>query len=188
MINNVVLVGRLTREIELRQTQTGVPVANFTLACDRNFKNNDGSTSTDFINCVIWRKKAEVLAQYTRKGTLIGIVGSIQTRNYENNQGQRVYITEVSVQDFTFLEPKSVTEQRPRQENSYSNYNSNFNSNFNNQNPFEISYNNDNPFMSNHNQGSSPFDNQSRFSEQNPFQGSNDDGGSINISDDDLPF
>lgn len=104
MINNVVVVGRLTRAVDLRYTSNGTAYASFTLATDRDFKNQDGERETDFINCVMWRKPAENLANYTRKGSLIGIEGRIQTRNYDNQQGQRVYVTEVLAERFHFLE------------------------------------------------------------------------------------
>ena len=113
MINNVVLVGRLTKDIDMRYTQSGTAVASFSLAVERNFKNAQGERETDFINCVIWRKAAENFARFTRKGSLVGIEGSIQTRNYENNQGQRVYATEILVDNFSLLESKEVTESRP---------------------------------------------------------------------------
>lgn len=104
MINNVVVVGRLTRAVDLRYTSSGTAYASFTLATDRDFKNQNGEKETDFINCVMWRKPAENLANYTKKGSLIGIEGRIQTRNYENEQGQRVYVTEVLAERFHFLE------------------------------------------------------------------------------------
>lgn len=104
MINNVVLVGRLTRAVDLRYTSNGTAYASFTLATDRDFKNQNGEKETDFINCVMWRKPAENLANYTKKGSLIGIEGRIQTRNYDNQQGQRVYVTEVLAERFHFLE------------------------------------------------------------------------------------
>lgn len=107
MINNVVLVGRLTKDVDLRYTPQGQAVATFTLAVNRTFANQQGQREADFINCVIWRKSAETLAQYTRKGSLIGITGRIQTRNYENQQGQRVYITEVVADSFQFLESRN---------------------------------------------------------------------------------
>lgn len=106
MINNVVLVGRLTKEPDLRYTNNGTATASFTLAVNRSFKNANGDREADFINCVIWRKAAETLANYARKGTLLGITGRIQTRNYENQQGQRVYVTEVVVENFQLLESK----------------------------------------------------------------------------------
>lgn len=104
MINNVVVVGRLTRAVDLRYTSSGTAYASFTLATDRDFKNQNGEKETDFINCVMWRKPAENLANYTKKGSLIGIEGRIQTRNYDNQQGQRVYVTEVLAERFHFLE------------------------------------------------------------------------------------
>jgi len=104
MINNVVVVGRLTRAVDLRYTSNGTAYASFTLATDRDFKNQNGGKETDFINCVMWRKPAENLANYTKKGSLIGVEGRIQTRNYDNQQGQRVYVTEVLAEKFSFLE------------------------------------------------------------------------------------
>ena len=109
MINNVVLVGRLTRDVDLRYTSNGTAYASFTLATDRDFKNQNGEKETDFINCVMWRKPAENLANYTKKGSLIGIEGRIQTRNYDNQQGQRVYVTEVLAERFHFLESSKTT-------------------------------------------------------------------------------
>lgn len=112
MINNVVLVGRLTKDPDLRYTASGSAVATFSLAVNRNFTNQNGEREADFINCVIWRKPAETLANYTRKGSLIGVVGRIQSRNYENQQGQRVYVTEVVCENFQMLESKNASEQR----------------------------------------------------------------------------
>lgn len=112
MINNVVLVGRLTKDPDLRYTASGVAVAQFTLAVNRNFTNANNEREADFIQCVIWRKPAETLSNYARKGTLIGLTGRIQTRNYENQQGQRVYVTEVVADNFQLLESKEVNEQR----------------------------------------------------------------------------
>ena len=115
MINNVVLVGRLTRDPELRFTGNGSAVATFNLAVNRNFTNQSGEREADFVNCVIWRKPAETLANYAKKGTLIGVVGRIQTRNYENQQGQKVYVTEVVCDDFQLLEPKKDNQQQNNQ-------------------------------------------------------------------------
>ncbi|QIK50593.1 single-stranded DNA-binding protein [Jeotgalibaca porci] len=110
MINNVTLTGRLTKDVDLRYTGTGTAVASFSMAVDRQFKNANGEKETDFINVVAWRKTAETLAEHTRKGSLIGIVGRIQTRNYEGNDGKRVYVTEVVADSFTFLESKKQQE------------------------------------------------------------------------------
>ena len=106
MINNVVMIGRLTRDVELRYTTTNVAVATFTLAVNRNFKNADGEREADFINCIMWRQQAENLANWTKKGMLVGITGRIQTRSYENQQGQRVYVTEVVAESFQVLEKR----------------------------------------------------------------------------------
>lgn len=107
MINNVVLVGRLTRDVELRHTPSNQAVATFTLAVNRNFKNQStGEREADFINCVLWRQQAENLAKWTKKGYLIGITGRIQTRSYDNQQGQRVFVTEVVAESFQLLEKR----------------------------------------------------------------------------------
>ena len=130
MINNVVLVGRVVKELDLKYTSSGTAVGTFSLAVNRQFTNQAGEREADFISCVIWRKSAENMANFTTKGSLVGITGRIQTRNYDNQQGQRVYVTEVVADSFTLLEPKQTTEQRPRestrerqQEQKRSNYN-----------------------------------------------------------------
>lgn len=110
MINNVVLVGRMTRDAELRYTPSNVAVATFSLAVNRNFKGANGERETDFINCVIWRQQAENLANWAKKGALIGITGRIQTRSYENQQGQRVYVTKVVAENFQMLESRAARE------------------------------------------------------------------------------
>lgn len=104
MINSVVLVGRLTKDPELRYTTSQVATASFTLAVNRNYKNQAGEREADFINCVMWRQSAENLASWCRKGQLIGVTGRIQTRHYDNQQGQRVYVTEVMAESFQVLE------------------------------------------------------------------------------------
>jgi len=111
MINNVVLVGRITRDPELRYTPQNQAVATFSLAVNRQFKNANGDREADFINCVIWRQQAENLANWAKKGALIGVTGRIQTRNYENQQGQRVYVTEVVAESFQLLESRATREQ-----------------------------------------------------------------------------
>lgn len=109
-LNVVTLTGRLTKDLDLRYTNTGTAVASFSIAVDRQFKNSNGEKETDFINVVAWRKTAETLAEHTRKGSLIGIVGRIQTRNYEGNDNKRVYVTEVVADSFTFLESKKQSD------------------------------------------------------------------------------
>lgn len=118
MINNVVLVGRLVRDPELRYTPSNQAVATFSFAVNRNFKSQNGEREADFINCVIWRQQAENLANWAKKGALIGITGRIQTRNYENQQGQRVYVTEVVADNFQLLEFNKQNNQGQSQGNS----------------------------------------------------------------------
>ncbi len=114
MINNVVLVGRLTRDPELRRTPQGDAVTSFTLAVNRNFTSRDGQQQTDFINCVVWRKPAENVERYCSKGSLVGVEGRIQTRSYDNAQGQRVYVVEVVCDSVQFLETKPKEELRSK--------------------------------------------------------------------------
>lgn len=117
MLNSTTLVGRLTKDPDLKYTQSGKAVAQFTLAITRDFKNADGEYDADFINCVMWGKPAEMLADRVKKGERISLAGRIQTRNYENNDGQRVYVTEVVANTFHFLETKGGNggnnQQRP---------------------------------------------------------------------------
>ena len=110
MINRAVLVGRLTRDVEVRKTQSGISCAMFTVACDRNRKKDENSNepTADFISCVAWRQPADFLGQYARKGSLVGVDGRIQTRNYEKD-GQRIYMTEVVADQVRLLESKSST-------------------------------------------------------------------------------
>lgn len=128
MINRVVLVGRLTRDVDLRYTQSGNAVGQFNIAVNRNFTNASGDREADFINCIIWRKSAENLSNFTHKGSLVGIDGRLQTRNYENKEGQRVYVTEVVVDNFSLLDSKASggasdtqsanrTQNKPQQNN-----------------------------------------------------------------------
>lgn len=106
MINRAILTGRLTKDVDLRYTKSGTAVGTFNLAVKRRFKSVNDETESDFVECVIWRKQAENLANFTHKGSLIGVEGRIQTRNYENKQGNRVYVTEVIVDTFSLLESK----------------------------------------------------------------------------------
>lgn len=106
-MNLTILIGRLTRDPELQHTQKGIAVARFTLAVNRNFKNENGESQVDFINCITFRKQAENVAKYIYKGHQIAIKGRIQTRSYTNKEGKKVYITEVVVEEIKFLETKS---------------------------------------------------------------------------------
>lgn len=109
MINNVTLIGRLTRDAELRYTPSNIATAQFNVACNRNFKNANGEYDADFINCVMWREQAERFCNWTKKGMLVGITGRIQTRSYEGNDGKRVYVTEVVAENFQVLEKRDNT-------------------------------------------------------------------------------
>ena len=159
MINRSVLVGRLTRDVDLRYTANGTAVATFTVAVNRQFTNANGEREADFINCVIWRKAAENFSNFTHKGSLVGIDGRIQTRNYENQQGQRVYVTEVVVENFHLLEPKSANNNHPSQNNNIPN--------------------------NNHSNGPAQPAANNTAANEDPFA---DNTQSIDISDDDLPF
>lgn len=116
MLNNVSLVGRLTKDVDLRYTPSNVAVATFTLAVNRTFKNENGDREADFINCVMWRQQAENLANWAKKGALIGVTGRIQTRSYDNQQGQRVYVTEVVAEQFQLLESRNSQGQSQGQQ------------------------------------------------------------------------
>lgn len=186
MINNTTLVGRLTKNPELRFTGNGVGVLSFTLAVERSYTNAQGERETDFINCVAWRGTAETLSKFAVKGSLIGVTGSIQTRNYQNNEGRTIYTTEVLVDNFQMLEPKSVTDNRRNQagggktSSSYGNTQGNQSSSNN--------YSNANQSQSSEAKSSSsnenPFAN-INFDNENPFESKGD---VTDISDDDLPF
>ena len=131
MINQTVLTGRITRDLELKYTGTGTAVLSFSIAVERPFKNAQGERETDFIDIVAWRKTAENIAQYFKKGDGIGVVGRIQTRNYENNEGRKVYVTEVVAENFDF--PIQNKSQQSQQQNNSPFANTDFNSN----DPFE---------------------------------------------------
>ena len=108
MINRVVLVGRLTKDPVLRKTASGASVVSFTVACDRRIK-TEGQPTADFINTVAWNKTADIVAQYTHKGSLLGVEGRIQTRSYDDQSGKRVYVTEVVADSVQFLESKNAS-------------------------------------------------------------------------------
>ena len=167
MINNVILVGRLTKDIEIRQTTSGSKTANFTLAVNRTSK-KDGQQDADFINCVAWNKTAELMAQYLHKGSLIGVEGRIQTRSYENQQGQKVYVTEVLVNMIQFLGSR----------------NANFEQNSLNQGNIQQTYQSQNSAPKNQQERHHSYS-QPKFSYAN---GSVDYGAEIDIQSDDLPF
>ena len=115
MINRVVLIGRLTRDPELRRTPQGDAVTSFTLAVNRNYTDKDGQQQADFINCVVWKKSAENVEKYCSKGSLVGVEGRIQTRSYDNSQGQKVYVVEVICDSVQFLETRAARERAQSQ-------------------------------------------------------------------------
>lgn len=160
MINRVVLVGRLTRDVEVRKTGSGLSVATFTVACDRRTSGTAQNQQTaDFISCVAWRQAADFLGQYARKGALVGVEGRIQTRNYDGQDGRKVYVTEVVCDNVRLLESKAQSQSR-----DYSNAQGNEYPTSAPTNSFEQPSND--PF------GNSDFDT----------------GPSMDISSDDLPF
>lgn len=168
MLNRVILIGRLTKDPELRYTPAGVAVTQFTLAVDRPFTSQGGEREADFIPVVTWRQLAETCANYLRKGRLTAVEGRIQVRNYENNEGKRVYVTEVIADNVRFLESNrdgggSGGSSRDESSNTTSNSGGGNNrSNYNSNNGNNNSRDNQDPFS--------------------------DDGKPIDISDDDLPF
>ncbi|WP_099221625.1 single-stranded DNA-binding protein [Listeria costaricensis] len=176
MMNRVVLVGRLTKDPELRYTPAGVAVATFTLAVNRTFTNQQGEREADFINCVVWRKPAENVANFLRKGSLAGVDGRVQTRNYEGQDGKRVYVTEVVAESVQFLEPKNANNGGGNgyQANAGGGYGGGYN---------QGAPSSNGGYGQNQNQQQTP---------SQGFQQNNDpfasDGKPIDISDDDLPF
>lgn len=112
MLNRVVLVGRMTRDPELRRTANGTPVASFTLAMNRNFSSQNGERQADFIPCVVWNKAAENTAKYCSKGSLVGVDGRLQSRSYQNQDGRRVNVIEVICDSVQFLETRAMSSQR----------------------------------------------------------------------------
>lgn len=177
MINRVVLVGRLTRDPVLRYTQSGAAVTSFTLAVNRQFTNTQGERDADFINCAVWRKAAEIFNQYTHKGSLVSVDGRIQTSSYDNQQGQRVYRTDVIVENFSFLDSHNDEQQNQTSTNGQNNQIGN-----NNQRP--TSTKQQNTQVGNRNSNANSI-NQQNNQTDDPFA---NNSRPIDISDDDLPF
>lgn len=121
MLNRSILIGRLTRDPELRYTPAGVDVTQFTLAVDRNFTGANGEREADFIPVVTWRQLAETCANYLRKGRLTAVEGRIQVRNYENNEGKKVYVTEIVADNVRFLESNNSGNGQSQQRNDSDN-------------------------------------------------------------------
>lgn len=178
-MNSANLVGRLTKDIEIRYTQGGDAVGTFNLAVNRPFKSANGEREADFINCVVWRKVAENLANFTHRGSQIGVTGRIKTRNYDKD-GQRVYVTEVIVESFDLLDKREDNGQQMVNQNRPQNNQQNVNQ-YGNSNR-QGGYNNK---PQNNQQNGGPFDN---VSVPNNVPSSNQNGQPIDISDDQLPF
>lgn len=191
-MNKVILIGRLTRDPELKTTNTNLPYVQFTIAVDRNYQNKNGERQADFINCIAWRATADLIGRYIHKGNLIGVEGQIQTNSYDDpNTGMRRTSTNVLVENIQFLEKKQdnvnqnvnpfadmVTPQ------SYNNqgFNNNQQRNYNNNN-YNNNYNNgyNNNYQNNgYNQQPKPEQKQ-----ENPFDNISNQ---FDISNDDLPF
>lgn len=141
MLNRVVLVGRMTRDPELRRTGNGTPVVSFTIAMNRNFTSQNGERQADFIPCVVWNKAAENTARYCQKGSLVGVDGRLQSRTYENQDGRRVSVVEVVCDSVQFLETRSQASNRqmsqPSQQQTM-NVQSNFNDTFGDMHSMDI--------------------------------------------------
>jgi single-strand DNA-binding protein len=118
MINQVTLVGRLTRDPELKKTTEGTSVTHITLAVNRSYRNQNGEMEADFVPCTLWRRAAENTSQYCRKGAVVGITGRLQSRHYDNKEGKRVYVTEVVAETIRFLSarPHSVVPEQKKEE------------------------------------------------------------------------
>lgn len=167
MINRTVLVGRITKDPELRYTSGNIAFARFTLAVNRTFAGPNGEREADFIQCIIWRKQAENLARFVRKGSLLGVEGRIQTGSYDDNEGNRKYTTDVVCDSVQFLEPKG----------SDSNQNQN-------QNQSQGGYQQDRGFNNDHSQKF--YDDKSQ--QQKQPQQRRESTPVIDVTEDDLPF
>lgn len=172
MINRVVLVGRLTKDPELRYTANGIAVATFTLAVNRPFSNQQGNREADFINTVVWRKQAENVANFLKKGSLAGVDGRIQTRSFDNNEGRRIFMTEVVGESVQFLEPRGSSQGGGQQSGNAPSSNQ------------QSDYGSPAGSQSGSSQGGG-FGQGSSSSNDDPFAG---EGKPIDIDDDDLPF
>lgn len=114
-MNKVIEIGRVTKDLELKQTTSGISVIEFSIAVKRAFKNANGEYESDFFNCVAYNKSAETISRYVKKGDQIGIEGRLQTRNYTNSEGRKIYVTEIIVESFEFLQSKKQEEQPTEQ-------------------------------------------------------------------------
>ena len=187
-MNKVILIGRLTKDPELRRTPNDIPVCQFVLAVNRNFQGANGERQADFITCIAWRNQAENLSRYIRKGGLVAVDGMLQTRSYDDPNGVRRFVTEVVCNQINFLEPKKdngyadFNQTQPTNQN-YGNFNGGYGQN--------NGYNQNNQYRQNNYQ--SPFEKSyNEFSQveneknSSPFEEMNNND--FDVSDDDLPF
>lgn len=184
-MNKVILMGRLVRDVEMRQTPNGVSVARFTIAVDRRFKSRDGQQNTDFITCVAWRQNAEFIGRFFGKGRMIAVVGSIQSRSWDGQDGTKHYATEVVVDEayFTGSKAESGGSQGGSYNGGYGNGNGGFGGGYANNNG---GYNNNSYGASQQAPAPTP----AQDMQQDDAFGGFDDGGFMDIdaSEDDLPF
>lgn len=191
MLNRVVLAGRLTKDPELRYTPNGNAVANFTIAINRPYRNQQGEQEADFINCVAWRNQAENLANYMRKGSLIGVDGKVQSRSYDNQEGRRIFVTEILAESITFLEPRGSSQPRPNtggyaQNDSYQQQESAPQSQQQYQQQQQQQAQAPSGYQQEEQQPSqSQEQREAPQTQSNPFE---NDGEKVDIADDDLPF
>src|SRR5690625_2109688 len=171
-MNRVVLVGRLTKDPALRYTPNGIAVTNFTVASNRPYKSQDGEQQAGFVNCVIWRKPAESLANFMKKGSLVGVDGRLQTRTYEGQDGKTVFVTEVLAENVQFLEPRNSAKRRQKQNQEQNQGNNQNQCNYQNQN--HSNYQNQNQ------------ENYQNQQQNNQFQQQQGQNQPLDISDDDL--
>ena len=118
-MNKVILIGRNTKEIELKQTTSGISVIEFSIAVKRSFKNANGEYESDFFTCVAYSKTAETISRYVNKGDQLGIEGRLQMRNYTNGEGKKIYVTEIIVENFDFIQSKKQEESNPTELDEY---------------------------------------------------------------------
>ncbi len=172
MLNKVILIGRLTKDPEIRVTTSGISVGTFSLAVNRNFANARGEKETDFFNCVCYRKLAEIVGRYVKKGQLISVEGRIQNRSYDGQDGIKRYITEIICENVVFLESRNQ-----QNDSGNKNYNSQQQPSFN-------TYQQQPKFNSNNSNNNNQFNNNYPQQQDNYF----DDNPNVDISEDDLPF
>ncbi len=168
-MNKVLLTGRITKDPEVKYTSNGIANVNFTVAVDRGYKDQSGQRQADFINCVAWRQQADFISRYVKKGNMLAVEGNIQTRNYQGQDGQTKYITEVVVDSVENLSPRDPNQatMQPQSQNYQQPYNNYNNPGYGNSQPQNQTY---------------------QQPQQPRFETNNQNAFNINVEDDDLPF